>query len=487
MKRNNMKIFKRVNAFILACLVIFFQCNNLGGNAFADEIENSHKERADFAKDESNFKLRPMEAETIEEQPYNIMEHDIEKVNTGVSDITLVEREQTRDGGTVPVIQPNSETESELSTSVNELWYAFVLNQTSKSTVICQFANTMDADLYIYSLGNNGALSYVGGSATDGMGLPERYQNVLSAGTYIIRVIRYQGAGSFVLDYYESTSDVNYEMNDSIVTAYSLGVNVAATGVIDNPFDYDYYKITVSNPAVIQVQFQTVNGYVLSYVGSEGDSQIMSSIGSTTYTRVEPGTYYFMVHANDNTYAYSSTATYQFAINKIANLSGVQGQNIVSIAGVQKIVFESNDSGTVSYVNGHVLNDFFYYGDFSGNNNMHIEIYDDTGEFVDFSQGISIVHYYSSTKPYAINVNNKPVIELTLKNNNGAFYEIDCHPSGSIYNMTRYDDHVTVLIDPDSGVVIDITNYNYWYQYVGGSHYINIGRNMYTWDYYDLP
>ena len=99
----------------------------------------------------------------------------------------------------------------------------------------------------------------------------------------------------------------------------------------------------------------------------------------------------------------------------------------------------------------------------------------------DWSQAAA-VHYYKSTRP-AMQVSSRPALMLTFRSDSD-FYHIDCYGTGA-YRMNTYlddMDSVTVLIDPDTGKLIDIVEFNYFYDFAPvGSNSITWAR-VYKWD-----
>lgn len=90
------------------------------------------------------------------------------------------------------------------------------------------------------------------------------------------------------------------------------------------------------------------------------------------------------------------------------------------------------------------------------------------------------VMYYSSTRPAIEGMENHKALLLTFVSDSDTFYEINCYGTGNYKpnTLVKGFKNVTVLIDPDSGKVIDITEYNYFYQYIMGSNNIVWARTF---------
>lgn len=90
--------------------------------------------------------------------------------------------------------------------------------------------------------------------------------------------------------------------------------------------------------------------------------------------------------------------------------------------------------------------------------------------------------YKESTKPIMKNYSYHSALLMTFKSDND-FYKIDCQTSGAYAGETVVEKYqeVTVLIDPQSGKLIDIVDPNFYYSFVHqGTNYIRIQRNYDT-------
>lgn len=369
-------------------------------------------------------------------------------------------------------------------------WYAFVLDKKSKVSILLQMVEALDADLYMFSLKEETAtLELIGGSATEGSGVQEYFNAVMEPGTYFFSVTGYAGTGNFAFAYYESSIDVNYEVNDYVDSAAEVSLNTNITGVIDNPGDWDYYKFTVSKPTILRYSISTTNGYTLGYAGTTGSTPV---IIDGTLIKVQPGAYYFAVYSADGTYSSSSTYTINFKkIGEYVDESIVPLRAIDETAG---IVFQTNLLGTDCYVNGNPI-DISYEYSYSASNSEGIQSYNITLSKLDGvhcqiwneeTQGPDVVYYHSSTKPYR-NVGSKYLLRLMFyADEKVKFYRIMCRGTGAYLENTLFLDpnYAIVLIDPDTGKLVDITEFNYFYDFAAGSNSITTsGRHDLTFNY----
>lgn len=184
-----------------------------------------------------------------------------------------------------------------------------------------------------------------------------------------------------------------------------------------------------------------------------------------------PGTYYFAVHSESH--SYSASSTYIVNFKKIATMSNSSSIAYVGLSENAGIVFETNVSGTVNYVNGNPIDYSYIFHDEISNSSGY-QLYDIS---IDTNAGACVllspeyqpvaVHYISSTKP-AMHVSSRPALLLTYyAADNSNFYKINCRGTGaySMNTLRKNSDSVQVLIDPVSGRLIDIYYYNYYYNF----------------------
>lgn len=137
------------------------------------------------------------------------------------------------------------------------------------------------------------------------------------------------------------------------------------------------------------------------------------------------------------------------------------------------IVYESNSEGTIHYVNGNPIDLSYDYeesvSNSAGNQSYHIRIDTNKDIYAILDEQMyrpTIVHYYFSTSP-ALVVDERAVLMLTFGSDD-EFYHIQSVCSGAYAENTLWTsfNEVTVFIDPDTGRLIDILTYNYYYDFV---------------------
>lgn len=369
--------------------------------------------------------------------------------------------DENTDPNNAYVVTNETIMQGNISTAGEMRWYACSLTEKSKVTILVQMVETLDADLYMFAL-NGSQLELIGGSGTEGAGVTENYNDVLEAGVYFFAVGGYEGTGAFAFAFYQNSVDVDYEPNDTLNDAASISFDEDVTGVIDSLYDMDYYKITVSRRTVFRYGITSSDGYTLKYVDKEGEVS-----GINEFRKVKdlyefmPGTYYFRISSPQG--KYSAASTYSVKFTKIGVLSSDSEADVISVCEAGKILYQTNLSGTVHYVNGNPIDVNYSFYEYLPHS-VGIQEYDIRIDQNKVERVIKVgaLYYMRSTRP-AMTVSDRPVLELTLEGPN--CYTIHCNCTGAYAANTCNEDlsRVTVLIDPETGKLIDILEPNYYY------------------------
>ncbi len=368
-------------------------------------------------------------------------------------------------------------------------WYAFSLDTTSKYSIWLQMENSLDADLYVYKYDyESGQIDLIGGSATDGAGVEEFSTDVLTDGLYYVAISGYDSTGNFAFAYIESTADVQYETNDTADTAASVSLDSDIVGVIDNPYDFDYYSFTLEKPTVVRYSITTEDDYKLDYVGSTGSAPTFFKESEKEVLKMKAGTYTFAVHSPTNEFSDSS---YTVRFKKIGEYADEKSVPFMAINEPAGVVYQTDFWGNIGYVNGHLI-DISYQYDLeeltnpAGTQKYHISLKQSPGIrcqiWNEEAEGPSVVWYHYSSRP-ARKVESKPVLELMYYRGSGneKFYDINCICTGAYRGNTccMSPDYVIVFIDPVDGKLIDIMEYNYFYQYAAGAGVHNMSSSLF--------
>lgn len=482
---------KRILSGISALLIAFSLIStNMEVNAKTTENDNlGSLELVEISNEE-------MVATTIEDMNANIVERayvgDTYSFADSVSVYSENEDAVTNTDPNYAYLVTNDVIEQRAIETAGEMrWYSFTLTEASKVTILLQMVETLDADIYMFLLNQETyELELYGGSANEGLGVTEYYNTVMSAGTYYFAVSGYEGTGVYAFAYYQSSADATKEVNDSVATATTVTLDGSVTGVIDNPNDVDYYKFTVEQPTIIKYSISSKDGYSLLYAGKSGSNSAIYMVNSSTGSyQVMPGTYYFAVISENSTYSATSTYTANFV--EVGSMSGDSAVTIIGISENAGIVYETNDTGSVNYVNGNPVDISYSYvqnlSNSAGSQSYNISIDANAGACALLADVFEpeAVYYHSSTRP-AMQVSSRPALMLTFYDDSN-FYRIHCVCSGAydMNNLWKDLNFVTVLIDPDTGKLIDIVEFNYYYDFAPvGSNSITITR-PYTMTFYN--
>jgi hypothetical protein len=382
-------------------------------------------------------------------------------------------------------------------------WYGFILEQTSKISIMVQTYTDVDADLYVFKLNQEtGELIFIGGSLSEGMGVQEYCGGIVDAGIYYFAITACEGSGAYAFAYFAS-QDMNYEPNDTLSTAATVGVNSTVTGIIDTPFDMDYYKFTLESPVIMNISVD-VGEYQFDVLSVDENANMYKISTKENLYRLDAGTHYFRVYSTEHTY--DSSKTYTLTFNKIANISNDPASTLFMVNESAKIVFQCDVDGGHMYVNGNEIDISYYYArnysTSAGTRNYSISLLNvDSLRAVIYSKdavdlniqldptyipkhgnpilitnaqiGMPGVIFYrsGSTGTGEKDIN---VLQLSLVSdgeNDDDFYILNCNCTGAYIDeyMNTSLNWGTVYINPDTGKVVDIYFFNYFYDFIRGS------------------
>ena len=265
------------------------------------------------------------------------------------------------------LVENNNAYQGSIENEKEFRWYRFEITEKSKVTVFLQMAETLDADLYMFSLDTETySLNLVGGSATEGLGVSEHYADVLEPGIYYFAAGGYEGTGNFAFAFFNSAKDAGYEVNDTLSTATNISIGSSAVGVLDSPLDIDYYKVSVTKGYIMKYSISTTDDYSLVYAGKSGSNAAIYQVGNEDdKVLIMPGVYYFAVLSKNN--MYSATSEYTVNFTKVHELSSDSSAKVIGICQEAGIVFQTNSSGSVYYVNGNPIDISYSYSNSSSN------------------------------------------------------------------------------------------------------------------------
>lgn len=365
-------------------------------------------------------------------------------------------------------LAPNSGVKGNIGQVGEIRWYITQLTEKSKVSQIMTLSETQNFDLFLFKYNQEeGKLDLVTGSVL-GKGQQEFVNIVLESGIYFIGIESKEGTGEFTLYNFVSTLDVDYEINDTPENAAVIdqGFNTTINAVLDNPVDKDYYKVDVSNKKVLDVKFTSPdNKYTVLYY----DGNKYYSIPETL--TLQAGTHYFLVYAKNGDF--SATEPYKLELNLIHNSNRV----LLATTKDKSIKLEKSFNGKDYYIDGKKI-DFSYnfekrysnrYGHYSTtmkiSKRANSELLDP--KFVNYTtnwEGAT-----SKNKVLRAVLND---VSVYIWRNSGGSY---AGPT-----MSEHFDAAEVIIDPDTGKILDIVKPNFFYIFGNREgNYIEIGTIYY--------
>ncbi|AEY65587.1 hypothetical protein [Clostridium sp. BNL1100] len=367
----------------------------------------------------------------------------------------------------------NEATGDAIDTEGGSRWYGVVADETCRITTLMVASDpSSDFDLYIYKLDEaTGTLDNIGYSCQEA-GNDEKVDLIVNEGVYYIQVNAYTGTGTFGLVSYQSINYISREINDTIGTATAISKSCTLTDAIDSPLDMDIYKFSITTEAS-RKSFTLANpencNYALYIVTS--DNSIYSINSGVTYS-LGNGDYYLIVTTSDGTY--SNAAPYTVAVTNQDSVLG--GTDLLSYNGylVQQV-------GANYYINGKLIDfSFSYKYDISaGADYLHASMTLSTKantsvkNFADEqSLGISFIKYTSTFNGSARDV----ALFIPIQNVSYTYYRTASASLAPTYVFdSRSVAEAYLIVDVNTGKVIDLFSPNWYYESSASHHSHGIG------------
>ncbi len=367
----------------------------------------------------------------------------------------------------------NQATGDTIDTEGGSRWYGVVADEACRiTTLMVASDSSSDFDLYVYKLDEaTGTLNNIGYSCQEA-GNNEKVDLIVNEGVYYIQVNAYTGTGTFGLVSYQSINYISKEINDTIGTATTISKSCTLTDAIDSPLDMDIYKFSITTEAS-RKSFTLSNpencNYALYIVTS--DNSIYSINSGVTYS-LGNGDYYLIVTTSDGTY--SNATPYTLAVTNQDCILG--GTDLLSYNGylVQQV-------GANYYINGKLIDfSYSYKYDFSaGADYLHASMTLKTTantsvkNFADEqSLGISFIKYTSTFNDSARDV----ALFIPIHNVSYTYYRT---ASASLAPTYVFDSRTVaeayLIVDVNTGKVIDLFSPNWYYESSASHHSNGIG------------
>ncbi len=507
MKNYNLK------ALVSLCLSICVIGNPLLANAqelncdMTEQIEKNEY----FIQDSVPMYEDISEEINVEEYTFNNMEREyteeigmvteLPSQTDGISTFSTGDSQENTDPNYAYLIVHEDIKQGILTKTSEMRWYGCILEQTSKVSMMMQSVPEVDVDIYVFQLDQStNELNLIGGTATSGAGVSEYYSEILNPGIYYFAISAYEGNGQYALAFY-ATQDLVNEVNDGIDVATVICDGDAIEGIIDNPFDNDYYTFTLTSAMLVNITTD-LGDYKATFIKSDSSQHIYKLSNKDEVYQLSAGTYYLNINSKDGTY--NTSQAYNISFSNIANIADDSRATYFTVNEPAHIVFQSDQNGMNMYVNGNKIDvSYKYYLDSSNSAGTQVydivlenseylraKIYENQFLFEDWETTVRVgmimpdtVYYHGGSKGTNF---IGDVLELSIYSDS-AFYKIHCVCSGAYAANRMYDDraYVTVLIDPNTGKLVDIEKFNYFYDYATGSNSMTYTRpNSYATKYY---
>lgn len=387
--------------------------------------------------------------------------NDMEKICTEDYSVNLVDMaDNTEDNKTVndnpndaKAISLGTQVYDTVATELEQRWYAFSVAKATKFTATMVMDDTADFDLYVYKLNEtDGTLELVGGSAIVGAGTQELSMLKLDEGIYFIGIEAATGNGSFLMYTYAGVND-GKEINDTTDLASSYVRNSRMTATIDSPFDYDYYKVVISKNDILEYTFDQPTGCDYKVLVYDGKNYY--TINNGTY-RLNTGTYYFIVMASSMNYSDDKYYGIKFQKYKLAD---DENAKYMWYTPDKAAIFQFDGSRTNFYVNGNPI-DFTYERTVKSNGNIYFNLYKTKDQNVVLfqSEAMQVMQevptFINVSAPFSGWNSYKNALVVGLFNTNWRVNSFSSNYDGLTSNCA------TVIIDSDTGKVVDVMTPN---------------------------
>ena len=451
-------------------------------------VEDAFEEVPQLEKVERGFTANNMERD------YNGGNINVTEVLDGEAAFVARAAQENTDPNYAYVVQNEAVVQGYL-TQTNEMrWYGFIVNEPNKISIVLEMATSVDADVYLFKLDQSTySLNLIVGSVNSGAGLMEHYFGILDAGIYYMAVSAYDGSGQFAFAFYQ-TQDINNELNDDAANAVVFGLGETVTGIIDSPYDYDFYTFTVDSPMMVRLTYD-VGNYSVDYIRVDNEADMREvSKRDEGIRRLAAGTYCILVRSSNR--EYDQNKAYSIKVEKVANVADNPYSTYFTVNEVAKIVFQSDRNGQNMYVNGNPI-DISYKYFLNASNSYGQQIYDITmindpsirAKIFELDMASytlpDTVHYLGGTM--GTGEPGGSLLELTVYSAVD-FYRINCVCTGAYKeNHLRQDMNMAVvLINPNNGKLVDIEEFNYFYDFASGDNEMTFTRpyNIFTEHYY---
>ena len=446
---NNKPIVKHVNDVKLAEKSAKVPCNTSNPN-----ILNGNKKlgKPEIKLNEDSLKNSKVKIESRANSKYSLV-----RDKQPASDSNTTINDSPNRAYTINTDNIYSDT---MTSEGGERWYAFENSSNKKLTVIMQALNSTNVDYNLFLFKYNDKtnnLDLVSSSLYPGIA-NEQLSAIGEEGIYFIGVNSVKGfddKNPFVFEVISSDQYGANEPDDNILQAKSYESSLSIEDTIDNIFDQDWSKFSITKASRISASLNNVNtsnAYKVDIMNSDLQTVRTINANSSDDFLLSEGTYYARVQSNNG---FDPQQKYKF------NLTST---TIIGLSPDYKYVV-TTDSNKKLYINGKPIDvtwerkhQFNYPG--GGYEYRSQQVYQRSdSELIGAQYGT-----YTSTHTGTI----KHAFNLVIKNPQYYYYYTRYYNGGPSDHDEIHEPipiPVSLIIDVDTGTVVDFNsdNFNFYY------------------------
>jgi hypothetical protein len=363
-----------------------------------------------------------------------------------------------------------------ISVQGEQRWYNLAVDKNTRIATYLTMGADADFDLYLFKLDQSTMQLNLVKASESAMGQSEIVDGVVEPGIYYFMVSGYQGSGSYQLVSFGANSYIDNELNDTAATATTLSNNnFTINGAIDNPYDYDFYKAQLTSERMAKFNFTQPSGSgYKAYISTDGTN--FSEINAATTYHLNAGTYYFVVASSDG--SFNNSNPYNLQLSSVGYNS-----NLLTVVYTNDLTsFFQVDSGRTNfYVNGNPINFSYSYENHVVNSAGWIDTYMNLYQRPEQNVAIyqSEVNQTSTDLPcfvkyqtnFAGGGSRSKALLLTVFNTS---LSVNRYAGGAYAGEKAFytSKMAEIVIDIDTGKVIDLVYPNYYYMYGNQSYTI---------------
>ncbi|MCL2049846.1 MAG: hypothetical protein FWG87_14085 [Defluviitaleaceae bacterium] len=353
----------------------------------------------------------------------------------------------------------NTPTLGEITAPGQQRWFFTEVTQRCMFTTSLLMNYGTEFDLYVFKLNNN-SLEPVDMSYSLN---PRTIKFIADPGYYFLAAVGFSGTGVFEISAYNSTADLANGANGAMATATNLGTTniFTRTGVIDNPYDLDFFKFTITTNRTATLAFTQPAGvnYVLYFIENGTSAYEISSSG---FFNIPAGTHYIAVQSRYG--AFNPTSTYSFSLFSVPQCPFNAPFPLVATTDGSNVLSSNNNGGNL-HVNGTPLNFSWSHVTNNAPSSVTTQILTPMSNQEVFFKGSTVgledvvmpsfVFYHTSWYDFGGAI-SYPALALTIT---GTHFSVNRTGANAINYSLPY---VTAIFDVDTGRVRDV-NFNFFY------------------------